>query len=474
MVQEHPAGSIMLIESQSLILYEQGNPQLQRHRPDSSQRDSLAFTSTLAKLETMPSQENFRVSSDQKSVEVFEHEPPASNAVNAATGKSSANLVQSVGGYEIDGSFYHDNGPTELNLIEGQKETENTDFLQLSAAGLYISEIKSSSFEISDASVRLLPQGSAEKGEIFYEAQLFHGSNKATQRFFEVGQDSKFHPIEVRKNQRPFQKNFLQPAAESAKSDVSINKESTIHEVEENLLRKTLTFKSAGVDTQYDTLNSLETKKAQNRQLQLRSEGPRPELYFSNDFLATKLERSPNRLAGPAIVEPAVELSRVSMGSINLASFVPEQLVPAVTSDADREVIHSANPRLADAIPRMVVHDRANIRTALFRSLPPDMFAAEPVSWVSVEPVGDLLDVTFTSTSREVVELMTKNQSELRASFKRLGIEGYEFTFSNGRSGSEAQKHSRQSQPWTDEIDLPQSSKTYTPGVSASGIDKRV
>lgn len=61
-----------------------------------------------------------------------------------------------------------------------------------------------------------------------------------------------------------------------------------------------------------------------------------------------------------------------------------------------------------------------------------------PGSIVTFEPVEDGVDVRFISPSKELVDLLLRNQDELKASFKQLGLDGYAFSFSNGQASTQS------------------------------------
>lgn len=151
-----------------------------------------------------------------------------------------------------------------------------------------------------------------------------------------------------------------------------------------------------------------------------------------------------------------------------------EASIHLATSELDAEVPPTHAPRLSESSLRLVAHDRLVANPAPLQPRAPDGNGVEPQSLVTVEPIGDILDVTFTSSSKEVLDLMSRNQHELRTTFKRLGIEGYEFTFNSGRSGSDAQKRSQEIRPPETEIDLSMTASIQNVEAVVSGIDKRV
>ncbi|WP_416883814.1 flagellar hook-length control protein FliK [Marivita sp.] len=151
-----------------------------------------------------------------------------------------------------------------------------------------------------------------------------------------------------------------------------------------------------------------------------------------------------------------------------------EASIHLASPELDAEVPPTHAPRLSESGLRLVAHDRLVANPAPLQPRVPDGDGAEPQSLVTVETIGDILDVTFTSSSKEVLDLMSRNQHELKTTFKRLGIEGYEFTFNSGRSGSDAQKRSPEIRPPETEIDLSMTATIQKVDAVVSGIDKRV
>lgn len=151
-----------------------------------------------------------------------------------------------------------------------------------------------------------------------------------------------------------------------------------------------------------------------------------------------------------------------------------ETSIHMTTPELDTEVPPTHAPRLSESSLRLVAYDRLGANPAPLQPRAPDGIGAEPQSSVTVEPIGDILDVTFTSSSKEVLDLMSRNQHELRTTFKRLGIEGYEFTFNSGRSGTDAQKRSPDNRPPETEIDLSMTATIQNVEAVFSRIDKRV
>jgi hypothetical protein len=54
-----------------------------------------------------------------------------------------------------------------------------------------------------------------------------------------------------------------------------------------------------------------------------------------------------------------------------------------------------------------------------------------PRSFVSLELMHDGMELKFISLSKDILDMLIRNQHELRASFKNLDLPGYEFLFSN-------------------------------------------
>jgi hypothetical protein len=94
--------------------------------------------------------------------------------------------------------------------------------------------------------------------------------------------------------------------------------------------------------------------------------------------------------------------------------------------------------------------------------------------FVSIATGQEGVEIKFISATRELNDTLTRNQHELRASFGVLGLNGYDFSFSNG--------YSRQNAPLEEfEIDNHTTDEKSVEVVDLSeepssifGIDKRI
>ena len=170
----------------------------------------------------------------------------------------------------------------------------------------------------------------------------------------------------------------------------------------------------------------------------------------------------------------SLEVVQPSLGNTRAASPLFESAVHISSMESETYAPQFIVPRLADRHPKPMLHERSAVQVSLFQTRLPDVTFGEPQPSVTVELIGDILDVTFTSSNKDVVDLMSRNQHELKATFKRLGIEGYEFNFNSDHSGSSAQKRSSEHQRPVVEIDPSVSSTPPIVEIHAYGIDKRV
>lgn len=93
---------------------------------------------------------------------------------------------------------------------------------------------------------------------------------------------------------------------------------------------------------------------------------------------------------------------------------------------------------------------------------------------ISVNVDGDMLDLKFSSSSREVVELLSRNQQDLRKELEELGVQDFDLSFYNGNSGAKDEGVVWDTEVDFDEIALSETDQYSNVMVMDSGIDKRI
>lgn len=93
---------------------------------------------------------------------------------------------------------------------------------------------------------------------------------------------------------------------------------------------------------------------------------------------------------------------------------------------------------------------------------------------ISVNVDGEVLDLKFSSSSREVVELLSRNQQDLRKELEKLGVQDFDLSFYNGDSGARDEGVVWDTEVDFDEIALSETDQYSNVMAMDSGIDKRI
>lgn len=95
-------------------------------------------------------------------------------------------------------------------------------------------------------------------------------------------------------------------------------------------------------------------------------------------------------------------------------------------------------------------------------------------SLVTIEYSGEKIDIKFASSNREVADLLSRHQQDLKTTFKSLGIESYEFSFACDYAKSEQRQRAPQTENEILDLEPQFSLEILYDMVPRSGIDKRI
>ncbi len=95
-------------------------------------------------------------------------------------------------------------------------------------------------------------------------------------------------------------------------------------------------------------------------------------------------------------------------------------------------------------------------------------------SLVTIENAGEKIDIKFASSNREVADLLSRHQQDLKTTFKSLGIESYEFSFACDYAKSEQRQRAPQTENEILDLEPQFSLEILYDMVPRSGIDKRI
>lgn len=98
----------------------------------------------------------------------------------------------------------------------------------------------------------------------------------------------------------------------------------------------------------------------------------------------------------------------------------------------------------------------------------------QPLTIITLENGIEGVDIKFTASSKELTELLSRNQQELRNIFRQSDLQSYQFSFSNGCAGGHSSEKSLNSAKNEMTQNLMEEVAVATQFFPATGVDKRI
>ena len=98
----------------------------------------------------------------------------------------------------------------------------------------------------------------------------------------------------------------------------------------------------------------------------------------------------------------------------------------------------------------------------------------QPLTIITLEHGIEGVDIKFTASSKELTELLSRNQQELRNIFRQSDLQSYQFSFSNGCAGGHSSEKSLNGATKEMTPNLMEEVAVETQFFPATGVDKRI
>jgi hypothetical protein len=98
----------------------------------------------------------------------------------------------------------------------------------------------------------------------------------------------------------------------------------------------------------------------------------------------------------------------------------------------------------------------------------------QPLTIITLEHGIEGVDIKFTASSKELTELLSRNQQELRNIFRQSELQSYQFSFSNGLAGGHSSEKSLNDAKNEMSPNLMEEIEVISQFFPATGVDKRI